>query len=271
VTPPEDLNVKILRSLPSEWDTHVIDVSEKTHNDSSLQNNGTADQQVNTARPEVDTGSREVSTVVPKVNTATPDDLVGPSPTSEDTQVEDQANQDCIVMPIWKDASYFDDASPRSVADAQIQDQNGLHDEIDVSEKTHDDSSLQNNGTADQQVNTAMPEVNTGSREVSTTVLEVNTATPEDLLGPSPTSEDTQVEDQEIELGNIPPSYEVPTTPHIRIHKDHLIEHVIGDVQSFVQTRRMKTSYSEKRILSPIYEGKTHQDLHTCLFVCFLS
>ncbi|GKG04125.1 hypothetical protein Tco_0314512, partial [Tanacetum coccineum] len=34
---------------------------------------------------------------------------------------QDQANQDCIVMPIWKDASYFDDASPRSVADAQIQ------------------------------------------------------------------------------------------------------------------------------------------------------
>ncbi|GJW09229.1 ribonuclease H-like domain-containing protein [Tanacetum coccineum] len=68
-----------------------------------------------------------------------------------------------------------------SVADAQVKDQNGLHDEIDVSEKTHDDS-LQNNGTADQQVNTARPDVNTGSREVSTVILEVNTATPEDLV-----------------------------------------------------------------------------------------
>ncbi|GJR35443.1 putative ribonuclease H-like domain-containing protein [Tanacetum coccineum] len=158
--------------------------------------------------------------------------IQGVSESSTSSQ-QDQANQDCIVMPIWKDASYFDDASPRSVADAQIQDQNGLHDEIDVSEKTHDDSSLQNNGTADQQVNTARPEVNTGSREVSTAVPEVNTATPEDLVGPSPTSEDTQVEDQEIELGNIPPSYEVPTTPHTRIHKDHPIEHVIGDKKSF--------------------------------------
>ncbi|GJT76177.1 putative ribonuclease H-like domain-containing protein [Tanacetum coccineum] len=196
--------------------------------------------------------------------------IQGVSESSTSSQ-QDQANQDCIVMPIWKDASYFDDASPRSVADAQVQDQNGLHDEIDVSGKTHDDSSLQNNSTAGQQVNTARPEVNTGSREVSTAVPEVNTATPEDLVGPSPTSEDTQVEDQEIELGNIPPSYEVPTTPHTRIHKDHPIEHVIGDVQSSVQTRRMKTSYSEKGFLSAIYEGKTHQDLHTCLFVCFLS
>ncbi|GJQ94852.1 putative ribonuclease H-like domain-containing protein [Tanacetum coccineum] len=72
-----------------------------------------------------------------------------------------------------KDASYFDDASPRSVADAQIQDQNGLHDEIDDSEKTHDDSSPQNNGTANQQ-------------------------TWEEL---SPASEDSQMRTQEIELG----------------------------------------------------------------------
>ncbi|GJS03703.1 putative ribonuclease H-like domain-containing protein [Tanacetum coccineum] len=133
------------------------------------------------------------------------------------------------------------------------------------------DSSLKDNGTADQQVNTARPEINTGSREVSTALPEVNTATPEDLVGPSPASEDTQVEDQEIELGNIPQSYAVPTTPHTRIHKDHPIDHVIGDVQSSVQTRRMTTSYSELGFLSAIYEGKSHQDLHTCLFACFLS
>ncbi|GKF31163.1 putative ribonuclease H-like domain-containing protein [Tanacetum coccineum] len=75
-------------------------------------------------------------------------------------------------MPIWKDASYFGDDAPRSAADAQIQDEN------DASEK-----------------------------DVSTAVPEVNTATPEDSVGPSPASEDTQVEDQEIELGNIPQSY----------------------------------------------------------------
>ncbi|GJS27177.1 putative ribonuclease H-like domain-containing protein [Tanacetum coccineum] len=172
-----------------------------------------------------------------------------------ESSTSSQQDQDCIVMPIWKDASYFDDASLKSVADAQIQDQDG----------THDDCSLQDNGTADQQVNTASPEVNTGSREVSTVVPEVNTATPEDLIGPIPTSEDTQVEDQEIELGNISPSYAVSSTPHTRIHKDHPIDHVIGDVQSSVQTRRMTTSYSELGFLGAIYEGKTHQDLHTCL------
>ncbi|GJX44337.1 ribonuclease H-like domain-containing protein [Tanacetum coccineum] len=64
------------------------------------------------------------------------------------------------------------------------------------------------NGIDDHQVNTASPQVNTGSREISTAAPEVNTATPEGLMGPIPTTEDTQVEDQEIELGNISPSYE---------------------------------------------------------------
>ncbi|GJX65804.1 hypothetical protein Tco_0300147 [Tanacetum coccineum] len=57
---------------------------------------------------------------------------------------------------------------------------------------------------------------NTGSRLVSTAVPEVNTATSEDLVGPSPASEDSHVEDLEIELENIPQSYEVPKTPHTR-------------------------------------------------------
>ncbi|GJZ12157.1 putative ribonuclease H-like domain-containing protein [Tanacetum coccineum] len=33
----------------------------------------------------------------------------------------------------------------------------------------------------------------------------------------------------------------------------------------------MTTSYSELGFLGAIYKGKTHQDLHTCLFACFLS
>ncbi|GJT26061.1 putative ribonuclease H-like domain-containing protein, partial [Tanacetum coccineum] len=193
---------------------------------------------------------------VPVVAGTFSNDSAGIQGVSE-SSTSSQQDQDWIAMPIWKDASYFGDASPNIVDDA--------------TEESHDGSNIQNNGTADQQVNTARQEVNTGSREVSTAIPEVNTATPEDLMGPIPTSEDTQVEDQEIELGNISPSYAVSSTPHTRIHKDHPIDHVIGDVQSSVQTRRMTTSYSELGFLGAIYEGKTHQDLHTCLFACFLS
>ncbi|GKA65372.1 uncharacterized mitochondrial protein-like protein [Tanacetum coccineum] len=167
---------------------------------------------------------------------------------------------DCIYDD-WKDGFILERCLTHICDDAQLQDQDG----------THDDCSFQDDGIDDHQVNTASPQVNTGSRVISTAAPEVNTATSEGLMGPIPTTEDTQVEDQDIELGNISPSYEVSSTPHTRIHKDHPIDHVIGDVQSSVQTRRMTTSYSELGFLSAIYEGKTHQDLHTCLFACFLS
>ncbi|GJS69992.1 putative ribonuclease H-like domain-containing protein [Tanacetum coccineum] len=157
-----------------------------------------------------------------------------------ESNISSQKDQDCIFMPIWKDASYFEDITPQSVDDVLLQGQDG----------NHDDSSFQDDGIDDHQVNTASPQVNTASPQVNT---------------------ESQEEDQSIDLGNLSPSYAVSTTPHTRIHKDHPIDHVIGDVQSSVQTRRMTTSYSELGFLSAIYEGKTHQDLHTCLFALLLS
>ncbi|GKF96766.1 hypothetical protein Tco_0292587, partial [Tanacetum coccineum] len=90
------------------------------------------------------------------------------------TSTSSQQDQDCIVMPIWKEASYFGDDAPRSVVDAQIQDKDRLQYENDATEKSHDDSSLKDNGTADQQVNTARLEINTGSRDLRPYLLIFN-------------------------------------------------------------------------------------------------
>ncbi|GJU81319.1 putative ribonuclease H-like domain-containing protein [Tanacetum coccineum] len=91
---------------------------------------------------------------VPVVAGTFSNDFAGIQGVSE-SSTSSQQDQDCIVMPIWKDASYFGDAAPRSVADAQIQDKDRLHDENDASEKSPDDSSLKDNGTTVQQFNTA--------------------------------------------------------------------------------------------------------------------
>ncbi|GKC00606.1 hypothetical protein Tco_0986742, partial [Tanacetum coccineum] len=122
----------------------------------------------------------------------------------------------------------MDDASLKSVYDAQIHDQDGTHNDCSIQDNGIDDQQV---NTASPEVNTASPEVNTGSRQVSTAVPKFNTATPENLMGPIPITEDTQVEDQDIKLGNLSPSYAVSSTPHTRIYKDHPIDHVIGDVQ----------------------------------------
>ncbi|GKD04524.1 putative ribonuclease H-like domain-containing protein, partial [Tanacetum coccineum] len=68
----------------------------------------------------------------------------------------------------------------------------------------------------------------------------------------------SEEEEPEIDLGNITNSYSVPTTPNTRIHKDHPIENVIGDVKTFVQRKRMTKPTSKQGFLSDVYEQKIH-------------
>ncbi|GJZ77447.1 putative ribonuclease H-like domain-containing protein [Tanacetum coccineum] len=78
-------------------------------------------------------------------------------------------------------------------------------------------------------------------------------------------------DETEIYMSSITTTYLVPSTPNTRIYKDHSLDHVIGDVQSGVLTRRMTKTTNEQGFISAVYEGKTHDKLHTCLFSCFLS
>ncbi|GJZ96527.1 putative ribonuclease H-like domain-containing protein [Tanacetum coccineum] len=153
----------------------------------------------------------------------------------------EENNQDCIVMPIWKDTSYFDsptknidNGEPKTADDAQKQVEIVLNKEKFKQEMFTDEA-----------------------------VLRFSTA--------SSNEEDIIEEEPEVDLGNITNSYVVPTTPNTRIHKDHPIDNVIGKVQSTVQTRRMSKPTSKQEFLSNVYEHKTHDTLNTCLYACFLS
>ncbi|GJX42700.1 putative ribonuclease H-like domain-containing protein [Tanacetum coccineum] len=198
---------------------------------------------------------------------------------------KEEINQDCIVMQIWKDASYFDSPSkdvgndePKSAADDQEQVEDGPHNESDEKDKPEDDSSPNEVNAARQHVTTASPKVNTGRFKLNTVDPSVNTASsydpdsPNDMfkLGAGHTLEATHVEffsnedEPEVDLGNISNSYTVPTTPNTRIHKDHPIKNVLGEVKSSVQTRRMTKPTSEQGFLSVVYEEKSHDTLNTC-------
>ncbi|GKB64610.1 retrovirus-related pol polyprotein from transposon TNT 1-94 [Tanacetum coccineum] len=205
---------------------------------------------------------------------------------------KEEISQDCIVMPIWKDASYFDSPSkvvgnvePKSATNDQKQVEDGPDNENDEKDKSEDDSSPKEVNVAGQHVNTASPKVNTGSFKLNTIDPSVSTASsndqdnPKDMfkMGASHTLEATHVEffsdedEPEVDLGNILNSYTVPTTSNTRIHKDHPITNVIRDVKSSIQTRRMTKPTSEQGFLSDVYEQKTHDTLNTYLNACFLS
>ncbi|GJT21713.1 putative ribonuclease H-like domain-containing protein [Tanacetum coccineum] len=144
---------------------------------------------------------------------------------------ETGSSQDYILMPPWKDSSLFD-SSLKNASN------NEPRPSSDAGKKDDEDVGKES-GIADQEksenstqgVNTAGPSINTASTNVNT----------------------------------------VPSTPNTRIHKDHSLDHVIGDVQSGVKTRRMTKTTNEQGFISAVYEGKTHKDLHTCLFAYFLS
>ncbi|GKB20824.1 putative ribonuclease H-like domain-containing protein, partial [Tanacetum coccineum] len=120
-----------------------------------------------------------------------------------------------------------------------------------------------------QDVNTAGPSINTTSSNFNNGSLNINTVSPIVPIAPlESTYANFFGDESELDLSNIAITYPVTTTPNTRIHKDHPLDHVIGDVQSGVQTRRM---INEQGFISAVYEGKTHEDLHTCLIVCFLS
>ncbi|GKC79772.1 putative ribonuclease H-like domain-containing protein [Tanacetum coccineum] len=156
-----------------------------------------------------------------------------------------------------------ENGEPKSAADDQKQDGDGLNNENVEQKRFADDSSTKDVNAAGQQVNTVSPDVNTGSLKLNVVGLSFNTA--------SPSEQDSTEEEPEVDVGNITNSYIVPTTPNTRIHKDHPIDNVIGEVKLTVQTRRMLKPTSEQGFLSDVYEQKTHDTLNTCLYACFLS
>ncbi|GJS78756.1 putative ribonuclease H-like domain-containing protein [Tanacetum coccineum] len=52
-----------------------------------------------------------------------------------------------------------------------------------------------------------------------------------------------------------------PSTPNTRIHKDHSLDHMIGDVHSGVQTRRMTKTTNEQGFISVVYEEAMQEEL----------
>ncbi|GKD90216.1 hypothetical protein Tco_1365723, partial [Tanacetum coccineum] len=77
--------------------------------------------------------------------------------------------------------------------------------------------------------------------------------------------------DAETDMNNLDTTIQVSPNPTTRIHKDHPLDQVIGDLQSATQTRRMLKNLEEHGFVSTIQQRTNHKDLQNCLFACFLS
>ncbi|GJX20017.1 putative ribonuclease H-like domain-containing protein [Tanacetum coccineum] len=72
-------------------------------------------------------------------------------------------------------------------------------------------------------------------------------------------------------MNNLDTTIQVSPIPTTRIHKDHPLDQVIGDLQLATQTRNMSKNLKEHGFVSTIQQRTNHKDLQNCLFACFLS
>ncbi|GKF54749.1 hypothetical protein Tco_0165089, partial [Tanacetum coccineum] len=128
------------------------------------------------------------------------------------------------------------DSSPKNASNDEPQpssDDEGVRKESGIDNQKRPENSTQD-------VNTARPSINTASININTSCLNINIVSPIVITAPlEATHADFFGDETEVDMSNITTTYPVPSTLNTRIHKDHSLDHVIGDVQSGVQTRRM--------------------------------
>ncbi|GJW62640.1 putative ribonuclease H-like domain-containing protein [Tanacetum coccineum] len=185
---------------------------------------------------------------VPVVAGTTSNDFVGTKESigAGHSSKEPRSRQDYILMPLWKDGLLFESSS-KDVSNEEPQPSNNAKNKDDEG-GINDQERTKNSAQA---VNTAGPSINTASTNFNTGSLNINTVSP---TVPTAPLESTYVDffgdESELDLSNIATTYPVPTTPNIRIYKDYSLDHVLGDVQSGVQTRRM---INEQGFIRPSY------------------
>ncbi|GJT72390.1 putative ribonuclease H-like domain-containing protein [Tanacetum coccineum] len=97
-----------------------------------------------------------------------------------------------------------------------------------------------------QDINTARPSINTGSTNINTGSLNINTVSSNDPsmpyleeIGIFDGAYDDEDMGAESDLNNLETTINVSPIPTTRIHKDHLKDQIIGDLNLSTQTRRM--------------------------------
>ncbi|GJW01752.1 putative reverse transcriptase domain-containing protein [Tanacetum coccineum] len=84
-------------------------------------------------------------------------------------------------------------------------------------------------------------------------------------------SRDDEDDGAEADMNNLDTTIQVSPNPTTRIHKDHPLDQVIGDLQSTTQKGNMSKNLKEHGFVNTIQQRTNHKDLQNYLFACFLS
>ncbi|GKF04576.1 putative ribonuclease H-like domain-containing protein [Tanacetum coccineum] len=124
--------------------------------------------------------------------------------------------------------------------------------------------------------------VNVVSSTINAAGIEVNVVDPKTSLelpnDPNmPELEDIVYSDNDEDVGveadmnNLDAFMPVSPIPTTRIHKDHPVDQIIGDLNLAPQTRIMTKNLKEHGLFSLVQQRTNHKDFQNYLFACFLS
>ncbi|GKD17445.1 putative ribonuclease H-like domain-containing protein, partial [Tanacetum coccineum] len=163
----------------------------------------------------------------------------------------------------------------------------GEEEKIDVEHPENEDNEVPNteeprvNQEKDESINSTN-NINTVSSTVNTASIEDNVVNENIIYGciddPNmPNLEEIVYSDDDEEVGAEADINNLATTVLVspiltkRVHKDHPLKQIIGDIHSAPQTRRMTKSVTEHGLFSSGQQRINHKDFQNCLFACFLS
>ncbi|GJU78513.1 putative ribonuclease H-like domain-containing protein [Tanacetum coccineum] len=189
---------------------------------------------------------------------------------------EKASDHEYILLPLMLSNSPLSSSTQSTDKDVDEVPDKGDDDKEGYANSTNRDS------TASPSVSTAGPSINTASENINTGSPNINTASPIPNDSSMQSLENTGIFDDayndrevsaEAYLNNLETTMNVILIPTTRIHKDHPIDQIIGDINSATQTRRMTKISEEHAMVSYIKKQRrtNHKDYQNCLFACFLS
>ncbi|GJY92967.1 putative ribonuclease H-like domain-containing protein [Tanacetum coccineum] len=200
-------------------------------------------------------------------------------------RMETVPGKDYILLPLWPTDLPFSQNSKSSPDD--VFKPSGDNEKKVTEEPGGDPSNKNDSVNSTNNINTASDgnstnNVNTVSSIVNTVGIEVNAVSsntsielPNDLNMPELEdivySDDYEDVGVEADMNNLNTFMHVSPIPTTRIHKDHPVEQIIGDLNSAPQTRRMTKNLEEHGLFSSVQQRTNHKDFQNCLFACFLS
>ncbi|GJW77383.1 ribonuclease H-like domain-containing protein [Tanacetum coccineum] len=131
-----------------------------------------------------------------------------------------------------------------------------------------DGNNTNNVNAVSSTVNAAGTEVNVVDPKTSIKLLnDPNMPELEDIVY----SDNDEDVGEEADMNNLDAFMSVSPILTIRIHKDHPVDQIIGDLNSAPQIRRMTKNLKEHGLFSSVRQRTNHKDFQNCLFACFLS